>query len=126
MVHKGQIVRLGTPTPSLAPTRTRCGTSRDRRILPGLIGAHVHLSLDAGTDGTDIFVRTRNRDDELLLADMHGRAAAAARFEHATWITGPQTVGYDDTVARRLAEQQTAVTITGSLDRCGPEWGTGA
>lgn len=48
-------------------------------ILPGLIDAHAHLVLDAGADQTEIIRRFGQRDDELLLADMHTRAAAAQR-----------------------------------------------
>ncbi|GAA2798711.1 amidohydrolase family protein [Saccharopolyspora taberi] len=48
-------------------------------IMPGLIDGHAHLVLDAGADQGEIIDRFGQRDDDLLLEDMHTRAAAAQR-----------------------------------------------
>lgn len=112
LVQNGLITAVGS-----ADELTReAGDTADVRhfpgstIMPGMIDAHVHLSGDAGTEGPEILTRIKERDDEQLLADMHGRAAAAARVG----ITTLRDVGDSRGLVRRL---RSADAETGRLPR---------
>lgn len=91
-------------------------------ILPGLIDSHVHLTLDAGADGSEVIRRFRERNQHHLLEDMHTRAAAAQRAGITTLRDVGDTGGLvqqlrtDDAATKRLPRLLTAgapLTIPG-------------
>lgn len=101
LVRDGAIAAVG-PSDHLVQQATDAEVRRfpGGTIMPGLIDAHAHLALDAGADQSEIIHRFEERNDELLLADMHTRAAAAQR----AGITTLRDVGDSRGLVARLRD----------------------
>ncbi|MBB5157483.1 amidohydrolase family protein [Saccharopolyspora phatthalungensis] len=100
LVRDGAIAAVGPTDELLQHADAEVRRFPSGTILPGLVDGHVHLVLDAGADQQDIIRRFRERDDELLLEDMHTRAAAAQR----AGITTLRDVGDSRGLVARLRD----------------------